>query len=303
MNNTESSMKKGVDSKVHHYKYTCNVCSFYTNYKSVNTKHFMSERHKLKSSNETTVYLYQCTKCNKSYKTSCGLWKHKPKCTATEPILVNNQQHTNIILESVAELKTMMEDIKSNQKPTTINNNINFILNEKFNNAKNFIEMINDIQMSTTYPLKISSANYVDMMVGLLKTELDKLPPQERPIHCIKNEDENQKIIHIRHENEWHKETELDWTSQIHNYYLNDGDEPTESEKKIIFKALQNMEEHLMNRINELHGADTKREYGYETNHPPNKVRIIKYMLEYINMEREELIRIVEETYKHLQKI
>jgi hypothetical protein len=195
-----------------------------------------------------------------------------------------------------------MEDLKTNQKPTTINNNINLILNEKFNNAKNFIDMINGIQMSTTYPLKISSSNYVDMMVGLLKTELDKLPPQERPIHCIKNEDENQKIIHIRHENEWHKETELDWTVQIHNYYLNDGDEPTDSEKKIIFTALQHMEQHLMNRIKEVHGADTKREYGYETNHPPNKVRIIKYMLEYINMERDELIRIVEETYKHLQK-
>lgn len=61
------------------------------------------------------------------------------------------------------------------------------------------------------------------------------------------------------------------------------------------------MEMRLMNDVNEIHGPNVKREYGYEVDHPPNKIRIIKRVLEYVNMEREELMKIIEETYKAMQ--
>jgi len=287
------------------YKYICDKCNFNTNVKQNYNTHLLTKRHKQIQNNE--LFNHECKKCNKKFKHHSGLYQHRTRCNAIEK---QTQEQTQVILETVSELKDMLVDLKANQQPTTVNNhinnnnNINLILNENFTQAKNFMEMINGIQLGTNYPIKISSVNYVDTIVGLLKDELDKMPVNERPIHCIKNEDEHQKILHIRHENEWYKETELDWTSQIHNYYLDDGDEPSESEKKIIFTALQHMEEHFMKRINQIYEKqpDTKREYEYEVVHPPNKVRIIKYMLEYINMEREELLKIIEETYNKIKE-
>lgn len=294
------------------FKYTCEICVFKTKNKQHYNRHIESIRHKQRHNDNQNIFVHLCSGCNKRFKGQSGLYHHKPRCSVKSQIQhTQTQEKTQVILETVSELKDMLVDLKANQQPTSItnnhinnNNNINLILNENFTQAKNFMEMINGIKLGTNYPIKISSVNYVDTIVGLLKDELDKMPLNERPIHCIKNEDEHQKILHIRHENEWYKETELDWTSQIHNYYLDDGDEPSESEKKIIFTALQHMEEHFMKRINQLYEKqpDTKREYEYEVVHPPNKVRIIKYMLEYINMEREELLKIIEETYKKINE-
>jgi hypothetical protein len=206
------------------------------------------------------------------------------------------------ILESVIELKSMISGIKATQITTTTitqnnNNNINFILNENFTDVQNFIDMINSIPLLPVYPPTISSAEYVDTIVNMLKAAIDKYPITERPIQCIKDEDENQKILHIRHENEWHKEKEIDWTSQIHNSSLGEDDAPTESEEKIIFQAIKKMEKHILNKIGILYGRDVQRDYSYEVDHPCNKIRIIKYILEYINIEREELMKIIDETY------
>jgi hypothetical protein len=49
--------------------------------------------------------------------------------------------------------------------------------------------------------------DYVSHVFQLIKNEIDKMPIDERPIHCIKNEDERQKILHIRHDNKWETET------------------------------------------------------------------------------------------------
>ena len=280
------------------YKYNCDKCKFFTNYKSTNDKHFLSIRHKIKTSNDATLYMSICNKCNKSYKTSCGLWKHKQKCTAPEPVIANNQDQNNLILETVVELKTMVEDLKANQKPTIINNNINIILNEHFKNTKNFMDLIKGITFSASYPETISSDCYIDTISNTVKTEIDKLPIDERPIFCIKNEAEDQNIIHVRSDNKWVKETELDWTSQIHSSYFTEYDE---SHKKIIFKALEHLENKLKTHIREVHGHTVENEYGAEMSHPPNKIQIIKCVMEYVNIERDELIKIINETYNELQ--
>lgn len=219
---------------MNNYKHICEICVFHTNNKQHYQRHLTSIRHQDRS-NLQNVFIFLCEKCNRKFKGKSGLYHHRPKCSVPEPIVANNQEQTNLILETVVELKTMVEDLKANHKPTIINNNnnINVFLNDNLKNATNFIDMIQRIQMetSTLHPT-ITSENYVNLIMNMITNEMDKLPPQEKPIFCITNEDENQNILHIRHDNKWHKETELEWTSQIHNYYLNDGDEPAESEKK-----------------------------------------------------------------------
>jgi len=284
------------------YKYNCEVCVFNTNVRQHYSRHISSKRHISQSTSET-VFTHICDICSRKFKGQSGLYHHKLKCVKKNELenQITPPAKSQDIIDSMNELKIMILDIKASQKPThpnIINNqtNVNIILNEKFTAAKNFIDMVNNIQLLSVYPPTITSDDYVNTIVDMLKTAIDKYPITERPIHCIKDEDENQKIIHIRHDNAWHKEKEIDWTTQIHNTSLGD-DAPTETEEKIIIHAIKNMETHLLNKIGILYGREAQRDYSYEIGHPSNKIRIIKYILEYINIDKEELMKIFNETY------
>lgn len=288
---------------MHVHKYSCKECVFHTNLKSRYNSHLMTNRHKLQVEN-TNTFTHICNKCNKKFKGQSGLWNHKNKCKIIE--IVDDEMK-----ETMKEIKIMMVDIKSNCQPSCtnienqtnqINNNninVNLILNENFTKSINFLDMIKNMEVDKTYQPTISSENYVTKVVQMLKNELDKLPIDERPIQCIKNEDEHQQILHIRHENKWNKETELEWTQQIHNYYLDDGDEATKEEEKIIFNGLKELEENIIKEIAKLYSSNIQREYSYEIGHPPNKVRIIKCLLEYVNIEKNDLLHIIEQAYLH----
>jgi uncharacterized Zn-finger protein len=66
-------------------KYVCDTCKFTTNYKNVIDKHLSSKKHKDKHDIETAdKYSHICTKCNKTYSTYSGLWKHQKKCAEEE---------------------------------------------------------------------------------------------------------------------------------------------------------------------------------------------------------------------------
>jgi len=215
---------------------------------------------------------------------------------------MTTQQDTSIIDQKLDELKNMMLEIK--QQPSVTNNqniNINLILNEKFTTAKNFIDFIQDMKLDTNYRDYISSEDYVSDVVRMLKTEIDKIPFIERPIQCIKNEDQYQNIIHIRHANEWKKETELEWTTQMNNDALDDN-APTEDESKIIFAGIKKLEENIIEQIHKLYESTKnfnakKHQYKCEIGHVPNKLRIIKSLLDYIHIDKDELWKMIQTVY------
>jgi hypothetical protein len=290
-------------------KFKCETCAFSTNIGQTYKNHLQSKRHKEQIASDQ--FIYDCEKCNKKFKCNSGRWRHSKKCKKQPEINVEE------LTEKVDKITDLLVDIKTNQQPTTAitqnnqnnnNFNVNLYLNENCTNVKNFIDMINDIQLDTEYHDYISSSDYVNTIVRMIKTELDKLPPIERPIQCIKNEDEHQQILHIRHNNKWKKETELEWTQQIHNYYIDDEDEPVDENKKIIFYAIKQMEDNIIEQIQKLYEhtgklASTKREYKCEMNYVPNKMRIIKCLIEHVNLDREEILRIIDEAYKQLKPI
>ncbi len=283
------------------HKFSCTSCMFFSNSIQTYNRHISSERHKQHIEN-MDIFIYMCNKCNKKFKCQSGFWKHSNKCSSVKIEIVDDEMK-----ETMKEIKNIMVDIKTNCQPhcTTIENqnnnnnnfNVNVILNENFTTGINFIDMIKTMEIDTNYQPTISSENYVITVVRMLKNALDKIPIDERPIQCIKNEDEHQQILHIRHENKWTKETELEWTQQIHNYYIDDGDEPSPEEEKIIFNGLRQLEENIITEIAKLYSNNIQREYSYEIGHPPNKVRIIKCLLEYVNIEKNDLLRIIEKTY------
>ena len=129
----------------------------------------------------------------------------------------------------------------------------------------------------------------------MITTEIDKIPIDKRPIHCIKDEDDHQKIIHIRHDDKWEKEIELDWTSQIHNGYF--GTETRDKGEKVIFTGIKQLEENIIKEIEKLNDMKKKSEYTAEKGHPPNKVLIIHGLLEYVNIDKENLLRIIDDAY------
>jgi hypothetical protein len=301
------------------HKYTCENCDFNTNNKTIYSKHLQSKKHK-RHINIKIEYKYPCTSCSKKYNSRTSINLHKQKCqkqlvcSVIEESSINN--NTSILDKKMEELKNLIIEMKDNQAPTTSttnnntnnnNININLILNENFKNAKNFIDMIREMKLDDIYHDNISSVDYVSDMFRMIKTEMEKLPFVERPIQCIKDEDDHQNILHIRHDNEWRKETELEWTQQIHNYYIDDGDEAPEDQEKIIFVGLKRMEDNIIEQIRKLYGhtyscKDKQREYKYEMDHIPNKIRIIKCLLEYVNIDKDELLKILEVAYNEVKQ-
>ena len=61
--------------------FTCETCDFKCSNKQDYTRHLSTRKHKCKSSgNIKTLNTYNCITCNKTFKSSSGLWKHKKKC-------------------------------------------------------------------------------------------------------------------------------------------------------------------------------------------------------------------------------
>lgn len=90
-------------------KYRCEVCKLSTNYKNVFDKHLLSKKHIEKNKVETsTKYSHICSKCNKTYTTHSGLWKHQKKC-----IEANNP---NTIQMELTEIETQEQSEEQSQE-------------------------------------------------------------------------------------------------------------------------------------------------------------------------------------------
>ena len=90
-------------------KYVCNKCDVICKRKSEWLRHTLTKRHSL-NRNQTETKLvtvnepYICCKCNKTYVTNSGLWKHKKTCVS------NKEDDVKILTAMVIEL------LKSNKE-------------------------------------------------------------------------------------------------------------------------------------------------------------------------------------------
>ena len=93
-------------------KILCELCNYKCNKESEFKKHLNSLKH-IKKTNENIVNNNElleeiiCVKCNKTYKTMSGLWKHKKICNAE--ILPEN-----IIIQNVPENVVVQQDASNN---------------------------------------------------------------------------------------------------------------------------------------------------------------------------------------------
>ena len=177
---------------------------------------------------------YDCV-CGKIYKFKSGISRHKLICKEGKKEIENLQVIKNEfilqILEDNKELKKNNQEFKKllveqNKKldnlavtntTTQISNNIqnntqqnitfnlNYFLNEQCKNAIDMTEFIETLQDNFVTLENTGKNGIVKSMTQLITKELGKMGVYERPIHCS---DVRRKILHIKDNGIWHKDTE-----------------------------------------------------------------------------------------------
>jgi hypothetical protein len=198
-------------------KYSCEKCVYSTDIKQNYNNHLLSKRH-----NETIPEnsKFSCEKCKKKYKSYMGLLKHNTK----KCIIVNsNLSETTNINESInRKIETLMEKIEElSKKPTHIINTNNIInnitilnlLKNNYNNVISFEEFIRNINIGF-YDIQEITDSYscAKCLKDIIVKELKKYEINQRPFHCIMDEDENTETF-IKN-NEWIQEFMKDYDSK-----------------------------------------------------------------------------------------
>ena len=231
-------------------------------------KHIRATTSNIKEEKELSDYL--CDKCNKTYESRNGLWRHKKICT----ILIDNKKIDNseikiltgLVIDVVNQNKELFNYNKeltlqnqtltdkivdickisitnnSNSNNNIISNshinshnktfNLQFFLNETCKDAMNISEFVDSIKLELSDLMELGEIGYVEGMSKIIVKNLNDLNETKRPIHCT---DKKREIFYIKDEDKWEKE-----------------DEDKKKLRKIIFR-ISNKNIKLLQTYKELH--------------------------------------------------
>ena len=233
------------------HKFTCFNCNIETNNKKDYNNHLLTRKH-IKLGNQKPIgkktgeknQLLECSKCNKSYETRSGLWKHRKSCndkneniiisaplvTETESININESSPTessandtkiltNLVLELVksnSELQKQLVDACKNNSIMNShnnNNNSNYSHNKTFNLQFFLNEQCKDAmninEFVSSFDLQISdleSVGELGYVDGITKIVLDKLNSMDVHKRPMHCSDAKRETIYIKDANLWAKE-------------------------------------------------------------------------------------------------
>jgi hypothetical protein len=180
---------------------------------------------KIQQKSTTTQKMFTC-KCGKLYTYNSGLSRHNNVCQFSQN---NNIITSNVVAQLLKDNQDFKQQIialteKSTKQPvqniqnTTNNNiqnttnnqtnvtfNLNYFLNTTCKDALNIKDFIASIQMTFSDLENTGKYGFVKNMTQLISRELGKLDVNMRPIHCS---DVKRKVMHIREDNLWKKDTE-----------------------------------------------------------------------------------------------
>ena len=285
----------------------CELCDYNTSSKKDYDKHLLTSKHK-KQADGSILGIMEvgksqktiCDICNKIYKTSAGLWKHKQKCVTLETVIENKileenkpieqfDKQMNLIMMLVKEnsefknmmieqQNLMMEVIKNGTSNTNISNtntnshnkafNLNFFLNETCKNAMNITEFADSIKLQLSDFENVGDVGFITGISNIIIKNLKALDITQRPVHCT---DQKREIIYIKDEDKWEKED--DKKQKFHKFL-----------KKII-----NKNQRLLLKFQEVYP-------DYNKYSSPNSTRYDKIVIEALggrgdnNLEKEDKI-------------
>ena len=95
--------------------FTCSQCNYTTSIKSNYDKHLTTDKHKKNLNGESKKIKYICSRCDKEYMNSSGLWKHKKQCSVNNDCQIEQLQNTFIHSNSITP-ELFMEVLHSNKE-------------------------------------------------------------------------------------------------------------------------------------------------------------------------------------------
>ena len=221
-------------------KFSCQTCDYHTSKKSSFDNHLMSAKHKksiigdglVTNFNENMPKLcqtkYTCEKCNKSYESRNGLWKHSKTClnnlvvlneASTQIVALKeimhylmkeNSEMKNIMLEQQNMMMKVMENGTYNNCNNTTNTNshnkafnLNFFLNETCKEAMNIGDFVDSLKIQISDLEKVGEAGYIEGISNIIVKNLKELDITKRPVHCT---DKKRETIYIKDNDVWEKD-------------------------------------------------------------------------------------------------
>lgn len=183
---SEDSIKVTITKSYH-----CSTCNYYCDYASKLERHYATKKHKI---NEN-----QLSESNKIITTTPS------RNNNVEVELVNN------LIKQNQEFKEMIVEL-TKSSTNTVNNtingnvnkfNINIFLNENCNDAINFKDFIENLEVSKNDLENNAQLGFVNGISKIILDNLRQMSIHERPIHCT---DIKRETMYIKDENEWHRD-------------------------------------------------------------------------------------------------
>jgi len=227
------SIKKSQENRK---KLTCSICDYITCNKYDFEKHINTSKHKINvlsiESCDLSINLSQksqdhiCQNCNKKYKDSSGLWRHKQKCNFSnkaetiegegEHTFINENEPTDkdLIMMLIKQNSELLEVIKNGTHNTnnSYNNNsnnksfnLNVFLNETCKDAMNIMDFVESIKLQLSDLESVGKLGFVEGISNIITTKLKAMDVTQRPVHCADNKRE---VLYVKDENKWEKEDE-----------------------------------------------------------------------------------------------
>ena len=205
--------------------FCCVYCDFITSNKKDYVRHLSTQKH-IKRENDTNDTQknpkkpqtnYTCVNCNKTYKYSSGLYRHKKKCVdhennnnlnyqlmlSKELILEVVKQQQNQIKELTDTIKELIPKVGNNITTTNQKFNIQVFLNEKCKDAINMSDFIKSIEVSLQQLDYTKHNGLVNGLSNVIIENMNKLGLYQRPIHCT---DIKRESLYIKDDDNWEKD-------------------------------------------------------------------------------------------------
>ena len=226
-------------------RFSCSCCDYSTSKKSSWNQHLATRKHLnaknaiFNAKNATKKYaptkpLEECSYCGKTYKHISSLYRHKKICSKYAPkvpgfvgendenkeIITMTKQEYNLAMEN-RELKGKLNAYESNLNTVTTainssinsnntqNINIQLHLQEKFSQAINFSQLIEDISVSLKELQYTADHGYIQGVSNIMIKAVNDCDEHSRPIHHVPNHpDKTQEGLYIKDCNEWSKDVD-----------------------------------------------------------------------------------------------
>ncbi len=221
-------------------KFYCKKCNYTCSKLSDWNKHNLTRKHNMeingKNGNRKSPLILSCEKCNKTFKTNSGLWKHKKNCkinrdnseelsdtdtNSEKEEDVKGEVDSSLVLELlkdnkemrmllIEQNKQMMELAKkagttNNIVNNTVNNNkfnLNVFLNEKCKDAMTLKDFVKSIEVTVKDFINTGEVGFVNGISQIMLNRINDMEIQDRPLHCT---DLKRETIYIKDDEKWEK--------------------------------------------------------------------------------------------------